>query len=47
MYELCLYNRKLNKFFTEIINSPYLLKKRLNKIKKSKNIEYSYHKRLY
>ena len=47
MYELCLYNRKLNKFFTLTINSPYLLRQRLNKLKYSKNLEYSYCKRLY
>lgn len=47
MYKLCLYNRDLNVFFVEIIDSPYLLKKRLNKIKKSKKLEYSYCTRLY
>ena len=47
MYELCLYNRPKNKFFKEIIDSPFLLRKRLNKIKKSKKIEISYFKRLY
>lgn len=42
MYELCLYNRSKNKFFKEIIDSPFLLKKRLNQIKRSRKIEYSY-----
>lgn len=47
MYELCIYNRSKNKFFKKIINSPYLLKKYLDKIKHSKKIEVSYLNRLY
>lgn len=47
MYELCLYNRQKNKFFIEIYDSPYLLKKRIEKVKRSKKIEYSYLKKRY
>lgn len=41
MYELCLYNCKLKKFFVEIYDSPYLLRKRLCKLKYAKNIKCS------
>lgn len=42
LYELCLYNRLKNKFFIEVYDSPYLLKKRIEKVRRSKKIEYSY-----
>lgn len=39
MYQLWLFNKKAKRLFCEIIDSPYLLKNRLNKLKHSKNIE--------
>lgn len=42
MYKLCIYNTRNNKFFYEHIDSPYLLKRRLNSLKRSKKLQLSY-----
>lgn len=42
MYSLCIYNNVLKKFFYETIDSPYLLNKRIKKIKRSKKLKVSY-----
>ena len=42
MYKICIYNKNKNQFFYEQYDSPYLLKKRLNKIKRSNNLQLSY-----
>lgn len=39
MYQLWLLNKKVNRLFCEVIDSPYLLKNRINRIKRSKNLE--------
>ena len=47
MYKLCIYNNTNNKFFYERIDSPYLLKRRLNTIKRSKKLQLSYCMKCY
>lgn len=47
MYELCLYNMKKKESFIEKYDSPYLLNKRLNRLKYSKIIKCLYLKTNY
>jgi len=42
MYRLCLENLITKNIFYERINSPYLLNKRLNALKRSKKIKIKY-----